>query len=737
MNKAFNNFPWEDYPSVNSPINEVSLMKINNGLDEVDNRVIAHETTKATKVEVAPLIKEIEFNESNGIFTITRKNGSKFTIDTKLEKIAINFGYDPVTQKISLTLIDGTVQYIDLSALITQYEFLDTDTVSFFVDTNGKVSAIVKDGSITEDKLQPNYLAEIKVEVAKAEAAATNADTYAKKSQSYAVGTGGVRPNETTDNAKYYAEKAKESADKAQEIVGENFIPSSEKGEANGVASLDNSGKVPKTQLPSDIGNVTGVKGSAESSYRTGNVNLTPENIGAFPATGGSITDDNDHSITYGGHYITGDDTNKLLGFYEVSAVKISGGTLCYNNEDTDDRYLNKTGNAVSASKIKDSLDGKDITVTYAKEGQNDTAWLASWNQYELGAISPSKLSVNYATTAGKVGGIIPSDICTKDDANLVYDEFVLQSKNHPNNYIKLYDESNYSGLNILSEWIDEDGNGKYNTIISSSNIKMIDTVDNYSAYFNAGGFTIKETSNITDYSSPYLFFDARSINSRRTGNFDIVIDDGSGLYYNGLTINGGVGSKNFYVGPYSINYSYVDIGASSAKFRNIYATNGTIQTSDRTKKKNITPLEDDLIKDFVMGLIPSSYSMENGTAGRTHWGLISQDIEELMERLGMDSKDFAGFIKSPKVIRHDSEYDENGKIVKEGYDETVEGEYDYSLRYDEFIAPIICVEHIHDRRLDEQAKTIENQQKQIDSLKTENQELKKRMDRIENMFSI
>lgn len=176
MNKAFNNFPWEDYPSTKSPMNDVNLMKINNGLDEVDNRVISLDTTKATKTEVAPLIKEIEFNESNGVFTITRKNGSKFTIDTKIEKIAINFGYDPVTQKISLILIDGTVQYIDLSALITQYEFTDTDTVSFFVGENGKISAIVKDGSITEDKLQPNYLAEIKVEVAKAEAAATSAD---------------------------------------------------------------------------------------------------------------------------------------------------------------------------------------------------------------------------------------------------------------------------------------------------------------------------------------------------------------------------------------------------------------------------------------------------------------------------------------------------------------------------------------------------------------------------------
>lgn len=37
-------------------------------------------------------------------------------------------------------------------------------------------------------------------------------------------------------------------------------------------------------------GAVTGVKGSSESTYRTGNVNLTPANIGALATTGGTLT---------------------------------------------------------------------------------------------------------------------------------------------------------------------------------------------------------------------------------------------------------------------------------------------------------------------------------------------------------------------------------------------------------------------------------------------------------------
>ena len=40
----------------------------------------------------------------------------------------------------------------------------------------------------------------------------------------------------------------------------------------------------------SDNNSVTGVKGNAESTYRTGNVNLTPENIGALALSGGTMT---------------------------------------------------------------------------------------------------------------------------------------------------------------------------------------------------------------------------------------------------------------------------------------------------------------------------------------------------------------------------------------------------------------------------------------------------------------
>lgn len=209
MNKAYTRIDWENEPSTNTPINETNLNKMDYAIDELDNRVIAQDVEKATKIEVSTLVADVDFDENTGIITVTRKNGSSFTIDTKLEKIAINFTYDKDAQQIILTLIDGTKQYIDLSALITQYEFLDSDTITFVVQSDGKIKAEVLDGSITENKLQSNYLAQIKVETAKSETYMNNASSSATQAKSYAVGGTGTRTGEDTDNAKYYYQQAK------------------------------------------------------------------------------------------------------------------------------------------------------------------------------------------------------------------------------------------------------------------------------------------------------------------------------------------------------------------------------------------------------------------------------------------------------------------------------------------------------------------------------------------------
>jgi hypothetical protein len=133
--------------------------------------------------EAQLLVKSLTFNKSTGVFTVTYFNGTTYTIDTLLEKLAVNFDFDASTQQLVIILDDGTKKYADLSALITQYEFVDSDTLAFSVDANGKVTAIVKEGSIKEKHLQPNYLADIKTVQAQAEQQANRAEASADKAE--------------------------------------------------------------------------------------------------------------------------------------------------------------------------------------------------------------------------------------------------------------------------------------------------------------------------------------------------------------------------------------------------------------------------------------------------------------------------------------------------------------------------------------------------------------------------
>lgn len=200
--KIYSREYWENLPSEKTAINRNRLNNIEGGIDAIDDRVCALDATKVDLTKANELVKEILWDESNGTLTVIKMNGSKAVIDTKLEKLAVNFKYDPESQQLVITLDNGTVQNVDLSALITQYEFLDSDTIAFAIGSDGKVSAIVKEGSIQEKHLRPDYLADIKVESAKAVNSATNA-------------------KESETNAAKSATDAKDSADRAQGIENE------------------------------------------------------------------------------------------------------------------------------------------------------------------------------------------------------------------------------------------------------------------------------------------------------------------------------------------------------------------------------------------------------------------------------------------------------------------------------------------------------------------------------------
>lgn len=218
MQKAHQNINWENKPSTETPINETNLNLMDRSIDTIDDRVVTFDTTKANQSDLLQGVRNVTFTASTGTFHITYFNGTVIDIDTDIEKIIINFSYDsnpssPHYQCLVLTLDDGTVEYIDLSALITQYEFTNTPRIAFTVDNDGKISADIVGGSITDDKLQPQYLADITAQAQAGAQSAINASDYKLDAEAWANGTRNGQAVPTTDpayhnNSKYWSQQA-------------------------------------------------------------------------------------------------------------------------------------------------------------------------------------------------------------------------------------------------------------------------------------------------------------------------------------------------------------------------------------------------------------------------------------------------------------------------------------------------------------------------------------------------
>lgn len=737
MNKAHIDINWENYPSDETPLNERNLNKMDGSIDIIDDRVITLDTTKATKAEVATLVADVTFEESTGIITITKKNGSKITIDTQMEKIAINFDYNPTTQQIILTLIDGTKQYIDLSALITQYEFLDSDTVAFYIDKDGKVSATVKEGSIEEKHLEPNYLAKIKVEVAKSESsqqAAAMSEINAKASENAAKASETAAKTSET-NAKASETAAAKSATAAaisetNAKVSETSASQSAATATSEAASASQSASTAIDKATIATQKATEIIGKAESAADS----ATKAQSYAVGGTGSREGEDSDNAKYY---YQQAKDISEGLNgglqphgtvaFADLPALADVSTGWMFNISDeftTTDDFKEGAGNVIPAGAniyktsdekwdvlagtpvtgIKgvneDSFRRGNVVLTAEDVGavptggdtaENTTAFTAAPARENL------KSGESHATLFGKIvkwfsdlkevafTGKIPwSDVTGKPST------YAPSSHTHDERY---YTESEVDSIcsGIMQNFI----SGDENVMIKlSKNIANGDaTLDN-------------RITAVVNALEGYLPLSGGTL----TGSLDIA----SGKYIHGTHTNGTIldilglnKNNNCHVGNnttptflhgagYQLDISgaficpnvsnQMSCGAKNKLWTTVFSKTGAINTSDRTKKHNIIDLTE-AYEQLFLKLKPKSFIFNDGD--RVHIGAISQDVEDAMQELGIEPRQFAGFCKD---IRYEyTEYnEEDGTPVESSKvpckDEDGNIIYDYALRYQEFI---------------------------------------------------
>mgnify|MGYP002514754313 CR=1 FL=1 len=159
--------------------------------------------------------------------------------------------------------------------------------------------------------------------------------------------------------------------------------------------------------------------------------------------------------------------------------------------------------------------------------------------------------------------------------------------------------------------------------------------------------------------------------------------------------------------------------GSDGYKWSQVYAKKDTINTSDKNKKNNINPISDKY-EQLFFEIKPVTYMFNNGD--RVHIGAISQDVEESMKSLEISDIEFAGFCKDVKKKSH---IDENGKCIEiVDLDENGNEQYNYGLRYGEFIM-------LNTHMIQKAYKKIETQQQEIEELKKSVSFLMKEIERL------
>lgn len=764
MQKLYSRINWENEPSIETPLNEQNLNRMDAALDNVDNRVISQDAEKADKTELNDLVKDWVIDGESGIITVTKKSGEKLLFDLNIEKIPVDFSLSD-RGIITMTTDDGTKFTANIGAMIPILTFNNSDTISVSVSGSGinKIySFSIKNGSVTEEKLQPNFLSTIKVEAAKAE-------SFAKQSQSYAVGTGDARPNEAADNAKTYYEKSKEIYD-----------------------SLE------------DSGNVTGVKGSNETNYRSGKVNLTPSNIGAVSTSGDKMTGKLE---AHGGISLNGSTTSANIQYILGVDAYAEGGTVHYQN--ANDLSVGKLGGLSSNLYFCARTTGENFTGDINTQYNNGAYWCYNAKNKPPVNQAYGLLVVQTAGTTDVVkqtyipwisNGVIgaacervkvsnvwsPWKVVETEGNNLVCGNLFYMTDNEGRKRMVLQAIEDGSGANNYGSQLifgaggntfigaGESASALYTTLQTESNKKVNEvytkggenifiSADGYlylyanaNAIANRKGICFNAAGELIPVGDSNIFlgtsaFPLGGIASRSIyltnnsggiifGDESVMISENNNrlsLYaVNGVSIDSGI----LYFGPGTsekielanrmlklsgyngIQFnSYIrsdicptDIGAyklglSNYRWKEIWCSTSLNTSSDRNLKKNIHDLSsDERYAKFFMLLQPKSYLFKDGESGRTHVGFISQDVEEAMAKCGLSSLEFAGFCKDRKIeveeIIHpaDEEAGEEEWIERKEhpvFDEDGNPVYEYSLRYEEFIAlNTMMIQSLQDR---------------------------------------
>lgn len=438
---------------------------------------------------------------------------------------------------------------------------------------------------------------------------------------------------------------------------------------------------------------LTGIKGDAEKNYRTGNVNLTPENIGA--ATSADLTAHkkieaitsigNTHPL---GHVMVYDEKEEVAGTNQCAVPSLN--------------LFQREINLLSSSLAKGNylpLSGGTMTGTIIGQHKLPGSTASDSNGMVLGVQTTSNTGIfngngdgNGADVANLIikswYGVGFVDGCSGQGMTVGID---CRSGNITCNSITIRNVGSVTDLL----------NSKLSTSASCNKNWNWSGKNETPAWIWGGS----DGTNMYVYNPTYIL--VQGIRNRVTNRAMTITDDNHVRTYesNGVGMNGAI-----------------SLGSANYRFSQLYVTSSSISTSDKNYKDDIKSLTDKHLQ-FFMKLQPVSFLFKDGTSGRTHIGFIAQDVEQAMSECGLTDLDFAGFCKDQKI---DSKLVDGEEVNEPILDENGNPEYIYSLRYEEFIALNTYVIQELWKRVDAVEKENIETKNQIKSMQQDIAELKK-----------
>lgn len=387
--------------------------------------------------------------------------------------------------------------------------------------------------------------------------------------------------------------------------------------------------------------------------------------------------------------YIQTDEKGNVVDSAGNIIAPISMGTI----SDDKTSVLDSDENVVGTIDNEFVLDSNDVIIGIYYEDFNRAFTIVGYLQNGIAVDSTGtsigEINRNVVTNGDTLVGLVSNDyvisaeIIGTTEVNWAEPGSMLRSINDGNGVYKSID-----WISALDKY--DQQNENLNTRVGS----IEGNLDQHFEFSNDKGLVIKDGKISVGESIKASFYTEQNTSGVNIAYIRTNQDTSAGVEA-GLAIH----NTSVYV-PDSNNSGIVNLGSSGCRWNQLYAENGSIDTSDKNKKKDIEDMSD-IQEQLFNELKPVTYKMISGTSDRTHYGFIAQDIEESLHTLGLSGKDFAGFCKDVRI-------DDNGNTV---VDENKHAVYDYGLRYSEFIALNTYM--------------IQKLQNEISELKAEIQELK------------